>query len=227
MTRTNIFYYACCYHMTTNIRSLSFVTIVSSLRPIHTTNGNPMKITHTSHVSTSNLTLPYIYCIQNLTLNLISVGQLCEQGQNVYFSPSGVHVLNLQTKHIIGTCRRVGLLFELQSLHLPKKHVSTATMISLIHQLYLRLGHASTNKIQPLVSHGMLGSTKFESFDFLHCKLAKHPKFSFNHSDSISDSLFDLIHLDIWGPSPVSSCNGFVIMLCLLMIFLVSHGHAF
>jgi len=153
-----------------------------------------MNITHTGHVSTSNLTLPDTYYIPNLTLNLIYVGQLCEQGLNVYFSPSGVQVQDPQTKQIIGTGRRVGRLFELQSLYLPKTHVSAATVISPIHKWHLRLGHASANKIQPLISRGFLGSTKFESFDCLHCKLAKQLALSFNHSDSVSDSPFDLIH---------------------------------
>jgi hypothetical protein len=176
---------ACCNHMTTGIKSLPSVTIVSSLPPIHTANDNTMNITHTGHVSTSNLTLPNTYYIPNLTLNLISVGQLCEQGLNVYFSPFGVQVQDPQTKQIIGTGRRVGRLFELQSLHLPTTHVSAATVISPIHQWHLRLGHASANKIQPLISRGLLGSTKFESFDCLHCKLAKQPALSFNRSDSV------------------------------------------
>ncbi|XP_058783886.1 uncharacterized protein LOC131658611 [Vicia villosa] len=118
-----------------------------------------------------------------------------------------LHVQDPQTKHIIGTGRRVGRLFELQSLHLPKDHISAATMNSPIHQWHLRLGHASASKIQPLISRGLLGSTKFEPFDCLHCKLAKQPALSFNHSVSISDSPFDLIHSDIWGPSPILRTN--------------------
>lgn len=83
---------ACCNHMTTDIKALPYVTLVSSLPPIHTTNGNTMNIAHTGHVSTSNITLSHTYCIPNLTLNLIYVGQLCEQGLNVYFYLSGVQV---------------------------------------------------------------------------------------------------------------------------------------
>jgi len=207
---------ACCNHMTTDIKSLPSVTPISSLPPIHTASANTMNITHNGHVSTSNLTLPDAYYIPNLALNLISVGQLCEQGLNVYFSTSGVQVQDPQTKHIIGTGRRVGRLFELQSLHLPKDHISTATVNSLIHQWHLRLGHASASKIQPLISRGLLGSTKFESFDCLHCKLGKQPALSFNRSVSISDSPFDLIHSDIWGPSPVSSINGFRYFVLLI-----------
>ncbi|CAI8587532.1 unnamed protein product [Vicia faba] len=151
---------ACSNHMTTGIKSLPVATLVSSLPPIHIASGNTINITHTGHVSTLNLTLPDTYYIPNLKLNLISIGQLCEQGLNVYFSPSGVQVHDPQTKQIIGTGRRVGRLFELQSLHLPKDHISATTINSPIHQSHLRLGHASASKIQPLISRGLLGSTK-------------------------------------------------------------------
>lgn len=89
---------ACSNHMTTDIKSLPSTTLVSSLPPIHTASGNTMNITHTGHVSTSKLTLPDTYYIPNLKLNLISIGQLCEQRLNVYFSPSGVQVQDPQTK---------------------------------------------------------------------------------------------------------------------------------
>jgi len=200
---------ACCNHMTNTIKSLSFATPISSLPSIHTTNGTHMHITHTGHVSTSNLSLPDTYYIPHLTLNLISVGQLCEQGLNVIFSSFGVQVQDPQTRQILGAGRRVGWLFELQSLHLPSKYVSAATIHSSTHQWHLRLGHASASKIQPLISRGLLGTTKFESFDCLNCKLAKQPALSFTNSDSISENPFSLIHSDTWGPSPIPSINGF------------------
>ena len=31
----------------------------------------------------------------------------------------------------------------------------------------------------------------------------------FNNSESISNSIFELIHSDVWGPSPVASIGGF------------------
>jgi hypothetical protein len=80
---------ACYNHMTTDINLLSSKTPVFSLPPIYTANGTKMTITHTSHVTTPNLSLPEMYHIRNLTLNLISVGQLCEKELIVIFSSSG------------------------------------------------------------------------------------------------------------------------------------------
>jgi len=80
---------ACYNHMTTDINLLSSKTPVFSLPPIYTANGTKMTITHTSHITTPNLSLPEMYHIPNLTLNLISVGQLCEKELIVIFSSSG------------------------------------------------------------------------------------------------------------------------------------------
>ena len=169
-----------------------------------------MNITHTGHASTSNLSLLETYYIPNLALYLIFDCQLCEQGLNINFSPFGCQVQDPQTGHILGKGRRVGRLFELVSLHLPQKLVSAATTTdSSVHHWHLRLCHASTSKIQPFNSRGLLGSKKFESFNCLNCQLAKQLALYFNNSSSISDSPFGLIHSDIWGPSLISSVNGF------------------
>ncbi|XP_010263725.1 PREDICTED: uncharacterized protein LOC104601921 [Nelumbo nucifera] len=70
-------------------------------------------------VSTSCLSLPNTFLVPQLSLNLISVGQLCELGFEIHFSSRGCTVHDPQTGKIIGTNRKVGRLFELSSLQLP------------------------------------------------------------------------------------------------------------
>ena len=78
-----------------------------------------------------------------------------------------------------------------------------------MYQWHLHLGHASANKLRSLVSNGSLGLSKFESFNCLHCQLAKQPALSFNTNNSICDTPFGLIHSDIWGPAPTPTVNGY------------------
>ncbi|KAG5526084.1 hypothetical protein RHGRI_032397 [Rhododendron griersonianum] len=121
-----------------------------------------MHVSHVGHVSTTNVSLPDSYLIPALTLNLISVGQLCELGLTVLFSPSGCQVQDPHTGQTIGIGRRTGRLFELISLHLPPRLTSpvqsaaSASSISSLSLWHSRLGHVSVSRLRSLVSSGSL-----------------------------------------------------------------------
>ena len=60
-------------------------------------------------------------------------------------------------------------------------------------------------QVQQLASKGLLGSVSKDNFNCSSCQLGKQPALPFNNSESISNSIFKLIHFDVWGPSPVAS----------------------
>ena len=80
--------------------------------------------------------------------------------------------------------------------------VSSLPSLALWHS---RLGHASSSRVQQLASRGLLGYVSKDNFDYTSCQLGKQPALSFNNNESISYSIFELIHSDIWRPSPVAS----------------------
>ena len=47
-----------------------------------------------------------------------------------------------------------------------------------------------------------------DNFDCTSCQLGKLPALSFNNSESISNSIFELIHSDVWKPSYAASIGG-------------------
>ena len=53
-----------------------------------------------------------------------------------------------------------------------------------------------------------LDSVSKDNFDCTLCQLGKQSALPFNNSESISNSIFELIHSNIWGPSPVVSISG-------------------
>lgn len=201
----------CCNHMTS--QGSFFSTFLPDFNgpSIYTADGSQMQVSKCGKISTSTLTLPNTFFIPKLAFNLISVGQLCELGFELIFSANGCRVQDPQTGQTLGTGRKVGRLFELTSLHITSDHVSqlcAASTTSALQLWHLRLGHASISKLRPLISHGHLGSVKEESFHCVPCQVGKQPALSFNNSESISLAPFDLVHSDIWGPSPTPTMGG-------------------
>jgi transposase InsO family protein len=119
-------------------------------------------------------------------------------------------VQDSRTGQIVGTARKVGRLFELTSLHFPSSSVSAPVIAASasIELWHSRLGHVSLPRIQTLVSRGLLGSVSSSPFDCMSCQLGKQPALPFNNSESIASATFDLIHSDVWGPSPVPTVGG-------------------
>ena len=79
---------------------------------------------------------------------------------------------------IIGTSRKVGRLFELESLHIPPRSIVVAASSSSSHVSlslwHSRLDHASLSKLQKLIFCGYLGSVQIESnFHYLACQTRK------------------------------------------------------
>ena len=105
-------------------------------------------------------------------------------------------------------------MFELTSLHLPStptppsSHVAHTAFVFPLSLWHLCLGHVSVQKLHSLISSSFLGQVKHDSVDCVSYQLAKQPALSFNNSDSFCHASFDLIHSDIWGPSPTATIGG-------------------
>ncbi|KAL3503333.1 hypothetical protein ACH5RR_037782 [Cinchona calisaya] len=192
---------ACSNHMTSDPSSYEN----SSAPPIYTADGSTLHISHTGNISTSTVSIPNAFLISKLMLNLISVGQLCKLDLHILFTLSGCSVQDSQKGQILGTGRKVGHLFDLVHLRLPSHLFFSSFFVaspSCIDFWHSRLGRVSVSRLKTLVAKGHLGSIIDTPFDCASCQLAKYHTLPFNKSDSISSASFDLVHLDIWGPSP-------------------------
>jgi hypothetical protein len=197
---------------------------------IQTANGSHISASHTGFVSTPTLSLSDTYLIPNLTLNFISVGQLCELGYDLWFGSSSCRVQDPRTNQVLGTGRRVRRMFELTSLHLPSTPTPPSSQVAHIASVFplnlwhLRLCYVSVQKLRSLISSDFLGQVKHDSVDCVSCQLVKQPVLSFNNSDSFSHVSFDLIHFDIWGPSSTVTVGGYKYFVIFVMIFLNIYG---
>ena len=80
---------ACCNHMTPNSSLFSELKPVPHPLNIRTANGSTMSSHNIGFVSTSNLSVPRVFNVPDLSYNLFSVGQLAELGYNIIFDYSG------------------------------------------------------------------------------------------------------------------------------------------
>ena len=149
------------------------------------------------------------------------MGKLAELGYRLIFYYFGCITQDLKTRQELGTGPRVGRMFLVNNLHLPPVAlvfvaVAIATVSSLpsLALWHSCLGHASSSRVQQLVSRGLLGSVFKDNFDYTSCQLGKQSVLSFNNSESIFNSIFKLIHSNVWGPSPVVSIDGSRYFVC-------------
>ncbi|WJZ96775.1 hypothetical protein VitviT2T_015427 [Vitis vinifera] len=214
-SQTWLFDSACCNHMTPHSSLFSKLDPAPHPLNIHIADGSTMHGNSLGFVSTSNLSVPRVFHVPDLSYNLCSVGQLAELGYRLIFYYSGCIVQDPRTGQELGTGPRVGRMFPVSNLHFPPvAPVSIATAAAAVSSLpslalwHSRLGHASSSRVQQLVSRGLLGSVSKDIFYCTSCQLGKQPALPFNNSESISNSIFELIHSDVWGPSPVASIGG-------------------
>ena len=208
-SQTWLFDSACCNHMTPLSSLFSKLDPAPHPLNIHIVDGSTMHGNSLGFISTSNLSIPGVFHVPDRSYNLYFVGQLAELGYRLIFYYSGCIVQDPRMGHELGTSPRVWHMFPMDNLHLPPvAPVSVAAAVSSLPFLALwhsRLGHASSSRVQQLASRGLLGSMSKDNFDCTSCQLGKQPTLSFNNSESISNSIFELIHSDVWGPSPVAS----------------------
>ena len=191
---------ACCNHMTPHLSLFSELKLAPHPLHICIANGSTMSGHNIGSISTSNLSVPRVFNVPDLSYNLFYVRQLVELSYHIIFDYSGCIVQDLRTGQELGIGLRVGRMFPMDNLRLPLVapfSIAAAVVVSSILSLalwYARLGHTSFSRVQQLASRGLLGSVSTENFDCVSCQLGKQPTLPFNTSELISTDIFDLIH---------------------------------
>ena len=86
---------------------------------IHIADGFTMHENSLGFISTSNLSVPGVFHVPDLSYNLCSMGQLAELGYRLIFYYSGCIVQDSRIGQELGTGPKVGRIFPVDNLHLP------------------------------------------------------------------------------------------------------------
>ncbi|GJZ87264.1 uncharacterized mitochondrial protein-like protein [Tanacetum coccineum] len=154
-------------------------------------NGDSMSLAGIGSVDTPFVSLSHVYYILSLTMSPASVRKICDSICDVKFSIFDCLIYDRKTQNVVGTGHRQGYLYVLD--HFRDIHDTASSNVDFSSFLLNRSSSAF------YLWHYSLGPSS------LGCKLSKFSALPFSNSVYSSNAPFDLVHSDVWGPSPVST----------------------
>ena len=183
-----------------------------SLISIRLPNGNQIIATIAGIVFfCDSLVLYNVLYLPSFSFNLVSVTKLASQLHCILkFTDKSYDIQDLTSLKRIGLAEAVDGLYVMNcpdSTLLPHP-ASTCMCTSIIDRWHFRLGHPFQNKLTLLKSaFPYISSSKCNDSCSI-CPLAKQRKLPYSLSNNKSECMFELIHIDIWGPLSVTSVYG-------------------
>ena len=143
--------------------------------------------------------------VPGLRRNLISVGHLDGEGYCTTFS--GHEWKITKGALVVARCKKTGTLYVTSNLENIIAVADADGKSNLWHQ---RLGHMSEKGMKTLLSKGKLPDLKNVDVGLCEdCIFGKQKKVSFTKIGKTPKAeRLELVHTDVWGPSPVSSLAG-------------------
>ena len=138
--------------------------------------------------------------IPDLRKNLISVGQLDDERHAILFVGGTWKVT--KGARVLARGKKTGTLYMTSSPRDTIAVVKASTNTSLWHH---RLGHMSEKRMKMLLSRGKLPELKSNDFDMCESYILGKQK---KVSRTPKVEKLELVHTDLWGPSPVASLGG-------------------
>ena len=184
-------------------------------------NGLKVPLTHTCTIKISpSLILYDVLLVPDFRFNLISVSSLIKTLVcAAHFFPNGCLIQELSRGLMIGKGSLYNNLYILDTT----SHASSGSAVfcgsvsadsNLWHQ---RLGHPSTTYLQKLYSRlPAFTHVASDNTPCTICPLSKQRRLAYVSHNTLSQSPFDLVHLDIWGPFSVQSVEGYRYFLTLV-----------
>ncbi len=112
---------------------------VSDGASIQTADGTSCYIIHQGSLCNSHFSVPDVSCVPQLSMNLLSVGQVTNQNCFVGFDDSSCFIQDRRSGAVIGTGHRrkgAASLYILDTLRLPSAAPSARVFVSASHFLW-------------------------------------------------------------------------------------------
>jgi Integrase core domain/GAG-pre-integrase domain/gag-polypeptide of LTR copia-type len=177
--------------------------------------GSSIPIIGKGSVSTFIATLNPVSFVPNLPINLLSVSALTKSlSCSVTFFSNRCIFQDLTTGSLLGTGYEENGLYILEDSTVKASSCGLGCFKSESLELFhYRLGHLHPKKLCILFPE--LPSTK-EEFRCTVCVRAKQVRSQYPVVEKHSTTPFEIVHSDIWGPSPVTSIFGYKYYVCFV-----------
>ena len=155
--------------------------------------------------------------VPDITKNLVSVGQMVEQGLQVRFTSDGCYVEDLKNDcRLIAKGKRAGRLFTLD-VSLPEMDAAMfargSGVVADIEIWHKRIGHVNVQRLKNMQSKQIVdGLPKFR-VDGMHkvceaCQFGKQARHAFPHEKHVCQKALEVVHSDVWGPTKTATLSG-------------------
>lgn len=164
----------------------------------------------------------------DFSFNLISLPKLTKTlNCQLMLNDTDCIIQNTHSKKMIDTTRLNGELCILDSPSVTLYHTPSTHSINTLHNhsldisqncnlWHLRLGHPSNTKLIQLNKCFPFVKSVNSAISCDVCFNAKQKRLPFSLSSHVSTSVFDLVHMDIWGPLSTPSMMGYRYFLTIV-----------
>ncbi|GKC50637.1 retrovirus-related pol polyprotein from transposon TNT 1-94 [Tanacetum coccineum] len=169
-----------------------------------------IKIIGKGTITHNSLTIHDVSHVENLSFNLLSIGQICDKKCKVLFSETSSEIL--KDDITIGSGTRKNGLYIMKMGNSPKDSLCLTSIDDTSTLWHRRLGHANMRLIQSLPSKELvrnLPKLKFENLFCDACNIGKQVHAIHKAKNMVSTTkCLELLHMDLFGPSAVQSYGG-------------------
>jgi Integrase core domain/GAG-pre-integrase domain len=198
-------------HMINCNTNLDHLTKLKNTQNVYLANGSTTPISETGQINLFGKLIKNILYVPNFPSNLLSDGKITsELNCNVIFSPSYVTFQDRVTERTIGEGSLENGLYVVKQ----QKCAFNYTKESLNNLWHCRMGHPSDRVLNKMLHLSNLNSSCCEFYNF-----SKQTKLPFSLSNDKFDKYFQLIHSDVWGPSPIESYDNFKYFIIFIVDF--------
>ncbi|PKU70861.1 Retrovirus-related Pol polyprotein from transposon TNT 1-94 [Dendrobium catenatum] len=199
-------------HMTNNTDNLTTSTSYQGSDSITIGDGSHIPIAHsgTGILPTPfrKLKLSNLLHIPNISYNLVSISNLVKDNNiSITFNPNGFTMKDMTTGCIILRGPYKDGLYPIATSHTSQTALQASRSSSAVW--HNRLGHPNQRTMRLIASAYPQLHISISSFQCVACSSCKGHKMPFSKSCNRMKTPLALLHSDVWGPSPVTSNQGF------------------